>query len=321
MVLSFAAWFLIALALRRTCVGVPMCPTGWQDYNNHCYFFGTYSKSWTQAEDYCVSKGGHLASIRDQQERDWLAQRRVKDPENWIGLRRATPGSSVWQWTDGTPFSYSAWEPMQPDYHKGLENCGEMRRSFGGRWNDDDCNANQGYICKLPGSLGMCANATNGASCSSQDVTCECQLAMKFSKTGGFQGVLGGLSVGRKLIIKGQSTPRATNLVINLEVRESSGKKTGSTALHLNFDFATKSFTVNAKVSYKWGSKLTGTLPQQRPFGAGLAFEIVIKCGSGAFQLTFNGERQQDFDYQIQDLQTINWLLVWQVTQSHVRLM
>ncbi|XP_037128081.1 galectin-4-like [Syngnathus acus] len=319
MVLSFAAWFLIALALRHTCVAVSMCPTGWQDYNNHCYFFGTDSRCWTQAEDYCVSKGGHLASIRDQQEQDWLTQRTVKSLLYWIGLRHATPEGSVWEWTDGTPFSYSVWYPGQPDNNKGEQNCGEMRPTDGGRWHDYECDYLQRYICKLP--KGMCASPTNGAPCSSQDMTCECKLAMTFSATGGFQGVFGGLSVGRKLVIEGQSTREATKLVINLDVRESSGKETGSTALHLNFNFGTKSFIVNAKVSDKWGSKLTGSLPQQHPFGPGLAFKIVIKCGSGAFQLTFNGEPQQDFDYQVQDLQSINWLLMWQVTQSHVRLM
>nr|XP_049610910.1 galectin-4 [Syngnathus scovelli] len=168
----------------------------------------------------------------------------------------------------------------------------------------------------------MCANATNGASCSSRDVACQCQLYMKYSDTGGFQGGLAGLSVGRTLVIKGQSTPQATRLVINLNVRDSSSssKETDNNALHLNVDFGTKKFTVNAKVKDNWSSKLTGSLPQQNPFGPGLPFEIVIKCGSGAFQLTFNGGPQQDFAYQVQDLQAINLLLVWQVEQIHVQL-
>ncbi|XP_061134682.1 uncharacterized protein LOC133154192 isoform X1 [Syngnathus typhle] len=116
----------------------------------------------------------------------------------------------------------------------------------------------------------MCANATNGASCSSRDVACQCQLYMKYSDTGGFQGGLGGLSVGRTLVIKGQSIPQATKLGINMEVRDSNGKETGNNALHLNIDIGAKSFTVNAKVS----EKLTGSLPQQNPFGPGLPFEV-----------------------------------------------
>ncbi|KAM9835261.1 uncharacterized protein ACBT44_016878 [Syngnathus typhle] len=315
---SSATWLMIALAMRLTCIAVSVCPTGWQEYSNHCYFFGTDNLDWDKAEDYCVSKGGHLASIRDQQEQEWLAHQ--KTHRNWIGLRRAAPGSTVWQWTDGTPFSFSGWGAKQPDNYKGQESCGEIRQFGAGRWNDYSCHGNLRYICKVPSDKVMCANATNGASCSSRDVACQCQLYMKYSDTGGFQGGLGGLSVGRTLVIKGQSIPQATKLVINMDVRDSSGKETGNNALHLNIDIGAKSFTVNAKVSGKWGEKLTGSLPQQNPFGLGLPFEIVIKCGSGAFQLTFNGGPQQDFAYQVQDLQAINLLSVWQVEQIHVQL-
>ncbi|KAM9834666.1 uncharacterized protein LOC133157209 [Syngnathus typhle] len=317
---SFAAWLMIALALRLICIAVSVCPSGWQEYSNHCYFFGTNNLDWDQAEHYCVSKGGHLASIRDRREQEWVALQALDHSWYWIGLRRAAPGSTVWQWTDGTPFSYSYWDIDQPDHYLGQENCGEIQRSYGGSWNDYPCDFSQGYICKVPRDKRMCANATNGASCSSRDVACQCQLYMKYSDTGGFQGGLGGLSVGRTLVIKGQSIPQATKLVINMDVRDSSGKETGNNALHLNIDFGTKSFTMNTKVSGKLGENLTGNLPQQNPFGPGLPFEIVIKCGSGAFQLTFNGGPQQDFAYQVQDLQAINLLLVWQVEQIHVQL-
>lgn len=45
------------------------CPDGWDENNGKCYYAGGYTLAWNQAEDFCVSNGGHLASFADITER------------------------------------------------------------------------------------------------------------------------------------------------------------------------------------------------------------------------------------------------------------
>ncbi len=39
------------------------CPSGWEESNGHCYQLSTTLMSWANAESFCISKGGHLASV------------------------------------------------------------------------------------------------------------------------------------------------------------------------------------------------------------------------------------------------------------------
>ncbi|XP_037115757.1 perlucin-like protein [Syngnathus acus] len=142
---SFAPRLLMTLTLCQTCTELFGCPTGWPEYNKHCYFFGNDRKSWWDARLECASKGAHLASILDQREQDWL-QSLKKGARAWIGLRRETTGRP-WQWADATPFYYSAWNGGEPNNLGGKENCVEMWPL--GHWNDFPCALNlKSYICK-----------------------------------------------------------------------------------------------------------------------------------------------------------------------------
>ncbi|GMT06415.1 hypothetical protein PENTCL1PPCAC_30512, partial [Pristionchus entomophagus] len=87
------------LALSRA------CPDGsWTSVDGDCFKIYDISKTYYDAEDYCVSQGGHLASIHSQNE--------LYSLENTIGQRAPLIGlkcSSVTDctWTDGTPYDYS----------------------------------------------------------------------------------------------------------------------------------------------------------------------------------------------------------------------
>ncbi|XP_068506892.1 uncharacterized protein [Syngnathus scovelli] len=169
------------------------------------------------------------------------------------------------------------------------------------------------------GELEMCAISTDDKACSSHNVTCACLLAMIANPMGGFQAVLDGLSVARTIVIRGQSNPKANKLVINLDGRDG---KNVTAALHLNMDLESQTFTLNSGVDRKWSDKQTGDLPRGHPFGAGLPFKIVIKCGEmGTFHLDLNDELQLDFAGPQLDIGSINWLEVWQVMLSSVQLM
>ena len=51
------------------------CPAGWEEFEGSCYLMvstGTYY--WQNAENYCKSKGGHLASIHSKAEGDFIIE-------------------------------------------------------------------------------------------------------------------------------------------------------------------------------------------------------------------------------------------------------
>jgi lectin-like protein len=91
--------------------------------------------SWTEAEAYANSLGGHLVVIHDQAEQDRLvAQFGGKEPF-WIGLRAAR-SAGTFTWVNGDPLTYTNWLPHEPNNARGVESYGEMNWGGAGKWND-----------------------------------------------------------------------------------------------------------------------------------------------------------------------------------------
>ncbi|VDL78707.1 unnamed protein product [Nippostrongylus brasiliensis] len=133
--------------------------------NPHPYRF--FWANFENAEELCVSHGGHLTSIHSLAENTFVNE--IAESGNdygdgydltWIGLTQANyPASSTWTWTDGTPFDYKDWGPNQPDNYKGQEHCGQLHSDYMGKdpskdssyrhWNDIACSTNmRAYVCK-----------------------------------------------------------------------------------------------------------------------------------------------------------------------------
>ena len=73
--------------------------------------------SWTQANNACISRGGHLATITSQAEMDQLV--RMCEGAGikycWIGGYTSIRNGSVFgHWITGEPFSFTAWYPGEP---------------------------------------------------------------------------------------------------------------------------------------------------------------------------------------------------------------
>ncbi len=103
-------------------------------------------RSWTDAEGVAVALGGHLATIRNQQEQDFLEQTLIPRLRNdrgmWIGANDIAV-EGVWTWVSGEPWGgYTNWLGNQPDNFGGVEDYGHMWgpvNPFGnpsGVWND-----------------------------------------------------------------------------------------------------------------------------------------------------------------------------------------
>ena len=76
------------------------------------------SNRWTDAENIAISEGGHLVTINDAAENDWLFQwlQNDTDPDvykAWIGFYQL-PGSAEpaggWVWSSGEPVTYTNWQ-------------------------------------------------------------------------------------------------------------------------------------------------------------------------------------------------------------------
>ena len=105
--------------------------------------------NWFEAEDFCRSLGGNLASFQSKESLQTLysGQQLGLRSTQWIGLNILN-SNNVFQWTDGADALYFNWQTNQPDNANGIEYCVEMYA--GQSWGDQNCYAKRGYTCKIP---------------------------------------------------------------------------------------------------------------------------------------------------------------------------
>ena len=109
-------------------------------------YFGL-NQTWHDAEEFCVSKGGHLASVNSQFEHNQLREL-LKDEKKvqfvWLGGSDEEE-EGVWVWSNGGPWRYPnyvwPWGSGEPDGFRG-ENCLFLMWSGGSddHWIDHSCN-------------------------------------------------------------------------------------------------------------------------------------------------------------------------------------
>ena len=64
----------------------------------------------------------------------------------WIGLNILDKDKG-YQWTDGSPVSFTNWNTGQPDNVNNIENCVEIRSTQ--TWYDHSCYLSKGWMCKI----------------------------------------------------------------------------------------------------------------------------------------------------------------------------
>jgi len=104
--------------------------------------------SFADAEDYCVGKGMHLASIHSDDENDAALE---VCTSCWIGAYRE---SSSFNWTDGTSWDYTNWASGKPDN----DDCARLKTS--GQWNDNECTKTKKALCRVSDTTTTTAQPT-----------------------------------------------------------------------------------------------------------------------------------------------------------------
>ncbi|XP_008301054.1 galactose-specific lectin nattectin-like [Stegastes partitus] len=124
------------------------CPEGWTYYDEKCYKFVEYAKTWLEAEIYCQFEGGNLAAIHSY-EQNHFVQDLIKEvthsfPLTWIGgYDSIYPG--YWMWRDGSKFHYEYWyQGSKPTtaYH-----CLMMNYHLELQWYSANCNDSLPFVC------------------------------------------------------------------------------------------------------------------------------------------------------------------------------
>ena len=104
--------------------------------------------TWIEAKSFCISKGGHLASITSEYEQHDLFAL-VGNGDFWLGGSDEKVEGN-WTWSDGMPWKTDHWNHGEPNGRQG-ENCLAIMQ---GGWGDNVCSTNlDGFVCRLPTTI------------------------------------------------------------------------------------------------------------------------------------------------------------------------
>lgn len=126
-------------------------------YNNHEYALTSPALTWLDAEAKAVAWGGHLVTINDQVEQDWLTNTfpYADYPGLWIGINDVTE-EGVWVWLSEEPVTYTNWAPGEPNNRGGFgeeEDAAVMNWNSYGQWNDVPVSDSRMGIMERPISI------------------------------------------------------------------------------------------------------------------------------------------------------------------------
>ena len=103
--------------------------------------------SWDDAEAFCKRKGGHLASVTSEDINAFVLQEKMlRNLEHlWIG-GSDKENEGVWRWSDGSPWSYTNWDPGQPNRDNNKD-CLQFGYHEKRDWMDRPCANNVNFVC------------------------------------------------------------------------------------------------------------------------------------------------------------------------------
>uniref|UniRef100_A0A663EA94 Mannose receptor C-type 1 n=1 Tax=Aquila chrysaetos chrysaetos TaxID=223781 RepID=A0A663EA94_AQUCH len=113
---------------------------GWVIYEDRLYYISKEYVSMEKAQEFCRMNSADLAVVNSNSERRFLQRAGY-----FIGLKVSL--DKKFSWIDGTPVTYVAWAPNEPNFANNDENCVVML-SKQGLWNDVNCGSSNKFVCE-----------------------------------------------------------------------------------------------------------------------------------------------------------------------------
>ena len=139
MEISSGARRVSVIALLQLAILVCVAPAnaaviGTDSFNGHIYYL-LDGKHWVDQEAEAIALGGHLATIEDAAENEWIWDTFGNAPLGlFFGLNDATV-EATWVWASGAPVGFTNFRAGEPNSnHIGDEDFGELASDY--KWND-----------------------------------------------------------------------------------------------------------------------------------------------------------------------------------------
>lgn len=120
------------------------------EHEGHAYLVISDPMRWVDAKAYAEKLGGYLVVVTSEQENRFvadLARSKKVYQAIWIGLSdEAVEGQ--WQWVNGEPVSFTAWEPGEPNGGRG-ENYVNIGHASTYTWNDGSGWSRQPFVVEF----------------------------------------------------------------------------------------------------------------------------------------------------------------------------
>uniref|UniRef100_UPI00358FC12A collectin-11 n=1 Tax=Myxine glutinosa TaxID=7769 RepID=UPI00358FC12A len=128
---------------------------GVREVDGWSYVFVAESRPWSEAQDDCRKRGGHIATPRHPTSNAALASfLSGKVAVLRLGLQAALDPSNVTKryflLGDGSAAAFEKWRPGEPNNAAGNEGCVDL--SADGHWNDVECRQEAYYACEFSGN-------------------------------------------------------------------------------------------------------------------------------------------------------------------------
>lgn len=129
-------------------VNASSVPLGAEEYNGHYYKYYDQQMSWEDAQAYCEQLGGHLATITNSFENEFVVTL-FSCNSVWLGATDLqTEGQ--FSWLTGEKLSYTNWADGEPNNGGSKGNQDYLHMYKNGKW-DDIQSTDLGFVCEWDG--------------------------------------------------------------------------------------------------------------------------------------------------------------------------